>query len=96
MHRDLKPDNIMFHNDIVKISDFGFARMIEGDPNQAYNFTLKGYWFTLCLEHRCTYRPKSSMAKNTHPNLISGLLEQSCSSWCSKAITSLKSGLLIN
>ena len=33
MHRDLKPENIMLHSGVVKISDFGFARMLEGDPN---------------------------------------------------------------
>lgn len=33
MHRDLKPDNIMLNDGVVKISDFGFARRIEGDPN---------------------------------------------------------------
>ena len=38
----MKPENIMIHNGVVKISDFGFARFIEGDPNQAYNMTLKG------------------------------------------------------
>ncbi len=26
MHRDIKPDNILFHNGNVKIADFGFAK----------------------------------------------------------------------
>ena len=30
-HRDLKPDNIMFHNGVVKIVDFSFAKLVEDD-----------------------------------------------------------------
>ena len=34
IHRDIKQENVMIHNDQVKISDFGFSRVIEaGDPN---------------------------------------------------------------
>lgn len=34
VHRDIKPENVLIHNDQVKISDFGFSRVIEaGDPN---------------------------------------------------------------
>jgi len=29
----MKPENIMMHNGLLKISDFGFARFIEGDVN---------------------------------------------------------------
>jgi len=29
MHRDIKPDNIMFHKDQVKVADFGFAKVIQ-------------------------------------------------------------------
>lgn len=42
IHRDLKPDNIMLNDDVIKISDFGFARFIEGDPEEAKDYTLKG------------------------------------------------------
>lgn len=42
IHRDLKPDNILLHNGVIKISDFGFARFIEGDPEKAKDYTLKG------------------------------------------------------
>lgn len=28
MHRDLKPDNIFFHNGIVKLGDFGFCKTL--------------------------------------------------------------------
>lgn len=27
IHRDIKPQNIMFHNKILKIADFGFAKI---------------------------------------------------------------------
>jgi len=29
MHRDIKPDNIMFHKGQVKVADFGFAKVIQ-------------------------------------------------------------------
>lgn len=29
MHRDIKPANILFHKGLVKISDFGFAKLVE-------------------------------------------------------------------
>ena len=29
MHRDLKPDNIFFHNDVIKVGDFGFCKSLE-------------------------------------------------------------------
>lgn len=29
VHRDIKPHNILLHNDIVKITDFGFARLVS-------------------------------------------------------------------
>ena len=31
MHRDIKPDNILFHNGIVKLGDFGFCKNLESD-----------------------------------------------------------------
>lgn len=29
MHRDLKPDNIFFHNSVLKVGDFGFCKSLE-------------------------------------------------------------------
>ena len=29
LHRDIKPENILIHNNIIKISDFGFAKSFE-------------------------------------------------------------------
>jgi serine/threonine protein kinase len=26
MHRDMKPDNIFFHNGVIKLGDFGFCK----------------------------------------------------------------------
>ena len=31
MHRDLKPDNIFFHNGILKLGDFGFCKDMSGE-----------------------------------------------------------------
>ena len=33
IHRDIKPANILIHNGIAKITDFGFARVIETEMN---------------------------------------------------------------
>lgn len=40
MHRDIKPANIMFHNGVLKIVDFGYARIIEKAGPSSY--TLLG------------------------------------------------------
>ena len=29
VHRDIKPDNIMINNNIIKIADFGFSKVVE-------------------------------------------------------------------
>lgn len=29
MHRDIKPDNILLHNGMIKIADFGFCKPLE-------------------------------------------------------------------
>jgi serine/threonine protein kinase len=29
MHRDIKPDNILFHQEMTKIADFGFAKIVN-------------------------------------------------------------------
>ena len=31
MHRDLKLPNILKHNGMAKLADFGFARLVEND-----------------------------------------------------------------
>ena len=31
MHRDIKPDNILFHDGVVKLGDFGFCKNLEND-----------------------------------------------------------------
>lgn len=38
IHRDIKPPNILLHNGIAKISDFGFARVLETDMNGYFYF----------------------------------------------------------
>lgn len=43
MHRDIKPANILFHNNMVKIADFGFAKLVdEVDKNIKKAHTLLG------------------------------------------------------
>jgi len=38
IHRDIKPGNVMFHNGIAKLGDFGFCQMLKPDHK-----TLGGY-----------------------------------------------------
>ena len=35
IHRDIKPDNILFHNNIVKIADFGFCKGLKSQKDLA-------------------------------------------------------------
>lgn len=42
IHRDLKTENILLNNGVVKIGDFGFARFIEGDSYEPIKFSIKG------------------------------------------------------
>lgn len=41
IHRDLKPENIMLNDGKIKIGDFGFGRIIEGDMNEAVKMSRK-------------------------------------------------------
>ena len=41
IHRDLKPENIMINDGKIKIGDFGFGRIIEGDMNEAVKMSRK-------------------------------------------------------
>lgn len=35
MHRDLKPDNILLHNGLIKLADFGFCKPLESKTDLA-------------------------------------------------------------
>ena len=35
MHRDLKPDNIFFHDGIIKLGDFGFCKNLDSADEMA-------------------------------------------------------------
>lgn len=42
IHRDIKPANILLHEGTAKITDFGFARVIEGDMEKSGQFSKVG------------------------------------------------------
>lgn len=42
IHRDIKPANILIHEGLAKITDFGFARVIEGDMDTSGQFSKVG------------------------------------------------------
>lgn len=42
MHRDLKPDNILISDGIIKISDFSFARLFEGGKTDKHFYSFVG------------------------------------------------------
>ena len=42
IHRDIKPANILLHNGTAKITDFGFARIIESEMNDPSYFSRVG------------------------------------------------------
>lgn len=42
MHRDLKPDNILISEGIIKISDFSFARLFEGGKTDKHFYSFVG------------------------------------------------------
>jgi serine/threonine protein kinase len=42
MHRDLKPDNILISDGIIKISDFSFARLFEGEKTDKHFYSFVG------------------------------------------------------
>ena len=42
IHRDIKPANILLHEGVAKITDFGFARVIEGDMETSGQFSKVG------------------------------------------------------
>jgi tousled-like kinase len=47
IHYDLKPQNILFHNGEIKISDFGLCKVVE-DSSERVELTSQGvgtYWY---------------------------------------------------
>ena len=57
LHRDIKPDNILFHNDTIKIADYGFAKQLL---DSEYTTTKVGTPLyqapeIMCTEHETRY-----------------------------------------
>lgn len=62
MHRDLKPANILIQNGKLKISDFGFARMLDNGDNTVLKSIVGTplYMSPQILNHQ-TYTNKSDL-----------------------------------
>jgi tousled-like kinase len=48
IHYDLKPSNIMFHEGVIKILDFGLCKAIENSEDTRIELTSQGagtYWY---------------------------------------------------
>jgi len=39
IHRDVKPENILINNNVIKIADFGFAKKVNGETNTSFKGT---------------------------------------------------------
>ena len=39
VHRDVKPENILINNNVIKIADFGFAKKVNGETNTSFKGT---------------------------------------------------------
>lgn len=54
-HRDMKPENILFHNDVVKIADFGLAREVRSRPPYTEYISTRWYRAPELLLKSTTY-----------------------------------------
>lgn len=58
IHYDLKPQNILFHKGLIKLSDFGLCKIIDGDSTKV-ELTSQGlgtYWY---LPPECFESPQN-------------------------------------
>ena len=46
MHRDLKPDNIFLHNGVIKLGDFGIARVLSDTKSKAKTVVGTPYYLS--------------------------------------------------
>lgn len=77
MHRDLKAENVLKHNEIFKIGDFGFSKKLDIHNDEVIGFhTLLGTECTMAPEviNNEKYGLKVILASY---RLISGQLESS-------------------
>ena len=77
IHRDLKPDNIMSHNGVYKIVDFGFSKQMMGEDD--IRQTCLGTITTMAPEV-VNKEPYGLKVQCSAFRLTSGLLESSFSS----------------
>lgn len=61
LHRDLKPDNILLLNNIIKIADFGYARTLEQKDMMLQTFCGTPYYMAPEMLCSSSYNSKSDL-----------------------------------
>ena len=47
-HRDIKPSNILIKNNLFKVCDYGFTRIVDANPDSLRDYTKVGTPFYCC------------------------------------------------
>ena len=55
MHRDLKPTNILLHDGVLKLADFGFCRLLKSKTDMAHTMLGSPIYVFLLLDHILLY-----------------------------------------
>ena len=62
-HRDMKPENLLIYNNVVKVCDLGLAREIRSRP--PFTDYVSTRWYS---SHNCRYRAPELLLRSTNYN----------------------------